>query len=115
MAEGEIYVDDVLITDVFALPERKVQAYQVARGVMIVLTRDYSAPRYVKVQVPGNAYPDLMRDYQYRFHVRIGNIITETYASGILIEDRAETTTASNHLAIMIQRGFQRAAATPPT
>ena len=115
MAVGEIYIDDVLITDVFALPEHKVQAYRVAYGVMVALSRDYTAPRYVKVQVPGKAYPDLLANYQYRIHVRIGDVITETYVSWQLVEDRAAIDSTSENLAIMIRRGFQRAAATPPT
>ena len=115
MAVGEIYIDDVLVVDPLALPEHKAQIYQVARGVMVALARDYSAPRYVKVQVPGKAYPDLWTNYQYRIYVRIGDIITETYVSGQLVEDRDEIDRVSENLAIMIRRGFQRAAATPPT
>lgn len=115
MAVGEIYVDDVLITDVFSLPEHKAAAHQVAYGIMVALSRDYTAPRYVKVQVPGKAYPDLWANYQYRFLVRIGNIVTETYASGELVEDRGATGSNGENLAIMIRRGFQRAASSTPT
>jgi len=106
---GEIYVDDVLVTSPVDLPEHKVQAYAVAYGVMVALSRDYSAPHYVKVQVPGKMHPDLMANYQYRFHVRIGDIITETYVSGQLVEDRDATGRTGEDLAIMIRRAFQRA------
>jgi hypothetical protein len=108
---GEIYVDDVLVTDVFTLPEHKVQAHQIAYGIMVALARDYTAPRYVKVQVPGKAYPDLWTNYQYLFFVRIGDVITETYASGELVDDRDLTGRTGENLAIMIRRGFQRATA----
>lgn len=110
---SEIYVDDVLITDVMTLPEHKVQAYQVARGITLVLSNNYHEPLYVRVQVPGDEHPDLWVNYQYRFNVRIGNIIGETYASGQLVEDSAETTNVSNHLALMIQREFKRLDRTP--
>lgn len=110
MPLGEIYVDDVLITDVLSLPERKVQGYDVARGIMLALSRDYTALRYVRVQVPGNEHPDLMANYQYRFYVRIGDFIVETYASGQIIEDRVTAASAVVHLATMIRREFQRPA-----
>lgn len=113
MTVGEIYVDDVLVTDVLDLPEHKVQAHQIAYGIMVALARDYTAPRYVKVQVSGKAYPDLMANYQYRFHVRIGDVITETYVSGQLVEDRDSIGRTGENLAIMIRRGFQRATRTP--
>lgn len=112
---GEIYVDDVLITSPTDLPEHKVLAYRVAYGIMVALARDYTAPRYVKVQVPGKAYPDLWTNYQYRFDVRIGYVITETYASGQLIEDAAATGRTSENLAIMIRREFQRIPTPPPS
>ncbi len=115
MTVGEIYIDDVLVTNVTDLPEHKVLAYKVAYGVMVALSRDYTAPRYIKVQVPGRAYPDLMANYQYRIYVRIGDIVTETYASGELVEDRDEIDRTSENLAIMIRRGFQRAAVMPTT
>lgn len=112
---GEIYIDDVLVTDALDLPEHKAQAYQVAYGVMVALSRDYTVPRYVKMQVPGKAYPDLLANYQYRIYVRIGDMITETYVSEQLVEDRDATGRTGENLAIMIRRWFQRATVKLPT
>ena len=109
MNVGEIYVHDVPITLVTDLPERKVQAYSVAYGIMAALARDYTAPRSVKVQTPGKEHPDLMANYQYRFYVHIGDIITETYVSGEIVEDSAATSRTGEDLAIMIRRGVQHA------
>jgi len=110
---GEIYVDDVLITSPTDLSENKAQAYRVAYGMLIALASYHTAPRYVKVQIPGDAAPDLWVDYRYRFQVRIGDNIATTYASGQLVE--GDYGTLGEVLAIGVHRTFLLATSPPAT
>jgi hypothetical protein len=109
---GEIYVDDDLITSPTDMPEHKAEAYRVAYGMMVALARDYTAPRYVKVQTPNREHLDLLTNYQYRFIVRIGDTIATSYASGELVDGDYDE--LGDNLAIAVRRTFQLSTPIPP-
>ena len=116
MNVGEIYVDDVLISDVIDLQERQVPAYKLARKIADVLSRDYAQARWVRVFTPSKAHPDLLMNFQYRITVCSSGGDGETCIfSGQLVEgSAANAEQLGEHLARKFQREFIRNAGTPP-